>query len=138
MARTVAIWAGLLIGIGAMTATVFPVAPAVKPVVPEPSGVLAGLSRADAEILRQFHAAVADIVVRDGSAKDPVFKTVFDLRNRYRYALSMAFENTGMVGRYAGLGARLDEYLLAAVGDKDLPLTPEIRQSAAQAFTAIK
>jgi hypothetical protein len=50
----------------------------------------------------------------------------------------MAFENTGMVGRYAGLGSRLDEYLLAAVGDKDLPLTPELRQSAARAFTAIK
>jgi hypothetical protein len=43
-----------------------------------------------------------------------------------------------MVGRYAGLGQRLDEYLLLAVGDKDLPLTPELRQSAARAFAAIK
>lgn len=139
MARTVALWAGLLVGVAALaTATVLPSVPAVKPVVPEPSGILAGVSKADAEILRQFHAAMADIVVRDGSAKEPVAKTVFDLRSRYKHALSMAFENTGMVGRYAGLGGRLDDYLLAAVGDKDLPLTPELRQTAAKAFSAIK
>jgi hypothetical protein len=138
MARTVAIWAGLLIGIGAMTATVLPRKPVVNPVVPQPAGVLAGVSAADAAILHGFHAAMADIVVRDGSAKQPVCKTLFDLRARYKYALSMAFENTGMVGRYAGLGQRLDEYLLAAIGDKDLPLTQELRQQAARAFTAIK
>jgi hypothetical protein len=138
MARTVAIWAGLLIGIGAMTVTVLPRKPVVGPVVPKPSGVLEGVSPADVAILQGFHAAMADIVVRDGAAKQPVCKTLFDLRARYRNALSMAFENTGMVGRYTGLGQRLDEYLLLAVGDKDLPLTPELRQSAARAFAAIK
>lgn len=135
MARTVAIWAGLLVGIAAMTATVLP---AVKPSVPAPSSVLEGVSAGDAAILRDFHAAMADIVVRDGNAKQPVAKTVLDLRNRYRNALSMAFENTGIAGKYAGLGQRLDDYLLAAVGDKDVPLTPELRQSAAKAFAAIK
>ncbi len=138
MARTVAIWAGLLIGIGAMTVTVLPRKPVVAPDVPQPAGVLVGVSAADATILREFHAAMADIVVRDGAAKQPVCKTLFDLRARYRNALSLAFENTGMVGRYTGLGQRLDEYLLLAVGDKDLPLTPELRQSAARAFAAIK
>jgi hypothetical protein len=138
MARTIAIWAGLLIGIGAMTVNVLHIATAVRPVVPPASGILAGVSQADAAIIRSFYEAMADIVVRDGLAKEPVSKTVFDLRNRHKYALSMAFENTGMAGRYAGLGQRLDEYLIAAIGDKDLPLTPELRQSASRAFAAIK
>ena len=137
--RNVVIAIGLLLGLIGVGSSVIPVrVPVVVPPAPQPEGVLAGVSAADAAILREFHAALADIVVRDGKAKDPVAKTVFDLRNRYRHALSMAFENTGMVGRYPGLGQRLDEYLLAAVGDKDLPLTVDLRQSASQAFAAIK
>jgi hypothetical protein len=138
MARTIALWAGLLVGVAAMAASVLPVKPLVGPVVPKPEGVLAGVSASDAAILRSFYEAMADIVVRDGKAKEPSCKTVFDLRNRHKFALSMAFENTGMVGRYVGLGQRLDEYLIAAIGDKDLPLTPELRQSASRAFSAIR
>lgn len=133
--RQAVIAVGLLLGVIGVGASVLPLK-AVS--VPAPAGVLAGVGAADARIIREFHAAMADIVVRDGDAKEPVCKTVLDLRNRYRYALSMAFVNTGMVGKYAGLGDRLDAYLLAAVGDKDVPLTPELRQSAARAFAAIK
>ena len=138
--RNAVIAIGLLLGVMGVGASVLPlkVPAVVVPPAPKPQGVLAGVSSADAAILRQFHAAMADIVVRDGKAKEPVAKTVFDLRNRYRYALSMAFENTEMVGKYPGLGQRLDEYLLVAVGDKDVALTPELRQAAAQAFSAIK
>ena len=109
------------------------------PVAPEvnPSGVLAGVSRADAAVLREFYAAMADIVVRDGKAENPVSKTVFDLRARHKNALSMAFVATALVGKYPGLGDRLDQYLLQAVGNKDLPLTPDLRAAAAKAFLAI-
>lgn len=111
--------------------------PVDKPLV-VPSAILAGVSAADARLLRDFYAAMADIVVRDGTAPSPVVKTVFDLRNRHKDALQMAFVNTAMVGKYPGLGDRLDAYLLEAVGKVDATLTPELRQAASKAFAAIK
>lgn len=121
-------------GVGALKNVLKPVD---KPVV-VPSAVLAGVSSADAKQLRDFYAAMADIVVRDGAAPSPVVKTVFDLRNRHKDALQMAFVNTAMVGKYPGLGDRLDAYLLEAVGKVDATLTPELRQAASKAFAAIK
>ena len=111
--------------------------PVDRPLV-VPSAILAGVSPADAKSLRDFYAAMADIVVRDGSAAVPVVKTTFDLRNRHRDALQMAFANTSMVGKYAGLGEKLDSYLLDAIGKLDVPLTPESRRSAAKAFSDIR
>lgn len=138
MARTIILCCGLLVGVLGLGAAAFTVnVDGGKTVVPAAS-VLSGVSAADARIIRDFYLAMADIVLRDGKAKEPVVKTVIDLRNRHKHALSMAFENTGMVGRYAGLGERLDQYLLAAVGDVDVPLTPELRQAAATAFSAIQ
>lgn len=124
-------------GVGALQNLLKPVDKPVVPVV-VPSAILAGVSPADARQLRDFYAAMADIVVRDGSAQAPVVKTVFELRNRHRDALQMAFVNTSMVGKYPGLGDRLDAYLLAAVGKTDAALTPELRQAAAKAFSDIK
>ncbi len=121
-------------GVGYVQAILKPVD---KPLV-IPSAVLAGVSSADAKQLRDFYAAMADIVVRDGTAATTVVKTVFDLRARHKDALSMAFVSTEMVGKYPGLGDRLDAYLLEAVGKTDATLTPELRQSAAKAFAAIK
>lgn len=135
--RRAVIAIGLLLGVVGVGASVLPLkVPAV--VVPKPEGVLAGVSASDAAILREFYSAMADIVVRDGQAKQPACKTLFDLRNRHKFALSMAFEKTGMAGKYVGLGDRLDAYLLAAIGDKDLELTPALRESASKAFAAIK
>lgn len=107
-------------------------------VVVVPSEILAGVSSADAKQLRDFYAAMADIVVRDGKAKAPACKTTLDLRNRHQQALAMAFANTAMVGKYAGLGDRLDAYLLDAIGKTDVPLTDDVRQAAAKAFIAIR
>jgi len=121
-------------GVGALQNILKPVD---KPLV-VPSAILAGVSAADARMLRDFYAAMADIVVRDGTAPAPVVKTVFDLRNRHKDALQMAFVNTAMVGKYPGLGDRLDAYLLEAVGKVDATLTPELRQAASKAFAAIK
>ena len=134
--RSLVLSVGLLAGLAGMAAGLYRSKPPV--VVPQPAGILAGVSSADAAIIRSFYAAMADIVVRDGNAKEPVCKSAFDLRNRHKHALSMAFENTGLAGKYAGLGDRLDKYLLAAIGDKDVALTPELRQSASRAFAAIK
>lgn len=106
-------------------------------IAPAPaSSILQGVSAADAQSIREFYAAMADIVVRDGASQ--VVKTTFDLRQRHRDALAMAFIQTQMVGKYAGLGDRLDQYLLSAAGDTDVPLTPEVRQSVAKALLAIK
>lgn len=121
-------------GVGALQGILKPVD---KPVV-VPSAVLAGVSSADARQLRDFYAAMADIVVRDGFSPAPVVKTVFELRNRHKDALQMAFANTAMVGKYPGLGDRLDAYLLAAVGKTDVTLTQELRRAAAKAFSEIK
>jgi hypothetical protein len=107
-------------------------------VVVVPGEILAGVSSADAKQLRDFYAAMADIVVRDGKAKAPVCRTTLDLRSRHQQALSLAFANTAMVGKYAGLGERLDEYLLVSIGRLDIPLTADVRKAAAKAFSDIK
>ena len=107
--------------------------PVDRPVV-VPSAILAKVSNADAKQLRDFYAAMADIVLRDSQ----VVKTTFDLRNRHKDALQLAFEKTEMVGKYPGLGDRLDTYLLDAIGKLDVPLTQESRRSAAKAFAEIR
>lgn len=140
MVRKAVMAFGLLAGVVGLGAAVFTMdfESGGKPVAPAADRVLDGVSSTDSAQLRQFYAAMADIVVRDGKSKDPIIRTVFDLRNRHKHALSMAFESSAMVGKYAGLGERLDKYLLNAVGEVDLPLTTELRQSAAQAFTSIR
>jgi len=140
--RAAVIVLGLLVAAGAGGAYVVqsalrPPTPAPAP-APEPSAILAGVSKADAALLRDFYTAMADIVVRDGKAKEPVVKGTFDLRNRHQQALAMAFANTALVGKYEGLGSRLDAYLLEAIGKTDTPLTDEVRQRAAKAFSAIR
>jgi hypothetical protein len=124
-------------GLGYVLAMLKPADPVDRPVI-VPSAVLAGVSSADAKLLRDFYTAMADIVVRDGLSGDPVAKTTFDLRNRHKTALQLAFANTAMVGKYPGLGDRLDTYLLDAIGKLDVPLTPEVRKSAAKAFSEIR
>jgi len=124
-------------GLGYVLAMLKPADPVDLPVI-VPSAVLAGVSSADAKLLRDFYTAMADIVVRDGLSGDPVAKTTFDLRNRHKTALQLAFANTAMVGKYPGLGDRLDTYLLDAIGKLDVPLTPEVRKSAAKAFSDIR
>jgi hypothetical protein len=124
-------------GLGYVLAILKPSDPVDRPVI-VPSAVLAGVSSADAKQLRDFYAAMAEIVVRDGVSASPVVKTTFDLRNRHKDALQSAFANTAMVGKYPGLGERLDSYLLDAIGKLDVPLTPESRRSAAKAFSDIR
>ena len=105
---------------------------------PVSSALLAGLSKQDAQSMRDFYQAMSDVVARDGVSSPAVVKTTSDLRTRHRDALSMAFAGTSMVGKYPGLGERLDKYLLEAVGDTDAPMTAAMRESAARAFAAIK
>lgn len=112
--------------------------PLPSPLAPEAAGLLEGVARADAANLRAFYEAMADIVVRDGASKTPVVATTGDLRNRHEYALSMAFVNTGMVGKYPGLGAKLDAHLLEAIGSTDVPLDAALREKAARAFLTVK
>lgn len=141
-ARIAVIAVGLLVGLGGAAANLLSVVlkPPAKPDVPLviPSQILAGVSAADAALLRDFYAGMADIVVRDGLSAPPSVKTTFDLRNRHKQALEMAFAHTAMVGKYEGLGGRLDEYLLKAIGNLDIPLTAESRKAAAKAFSEIK
>lgn len=139
MVRSVVLTCGLLAGVAGLGAAVLTTDfEKVRPPSPVVSMVLDGVSSQDARLIKDFYSAMADVVVRDGKAKEPVCRTVFDLKNRHAFALSMAFEKTGMEGKYAGLGQKLDKYLLAAVGDTDAALTPELRESAAKAFLAIQ
>lgn len=135
MARIAVIVVALLVGAGGLTSQ-FVRLPVPSPY--QPDGILAGVSSADAKQIRDFYAAMADIVVRDGLSSDPVVKTTFELRHKHAQALAVAFASTGLAGKYAGLGDRIDQYLLKAIGDTDQPLTPELRQKSAQAFAAIK
>lgn len=138
MVRNLVLACGLAAGVAGLIGAAFTVQVDGRPAVVKPERILAGVSSADARLILDFYEAMADVVVRDGRSASPVCKTVFDLRNRHAFALAMAFEKTGMEGKYVGLGQRLDRYLLDAVGDVDVPLTPELRASAAKAFAAIK
>lgn len=136
--RPVLIAALLALALAAGGVSVVGVPKVPVPVVPDAQGILAGVSRADAANLRAFYEAMADIVVRDGSGGKPAVASTLELRVRHEYALRMAFAHTGMVGKYPGLGDRLDAYLLDAIGSTDVPLTPAIREKAARAFLAVK
>ena len=132
---------GMLVAFGGAVMSVLPniTVPAVVPDVgPEASTVLAGVAAADRRQFKDFYAAIAEIVVRDGVNPQPEIKSVFDLRNRHRSALVLAFGATSMSGKYKGLGDRLDQYLLLAIGDTDVALTPELRAAASKAFLSIK
>jgi hypothetical protein len=133
--RVAVIAGGLVLGLASFGGKYLPV-----PVVPAPaaSAILDGVSAADARSLRDFYGAMADIVVRDGKSASPVCTTTFDLRNRHKQALQLAFASTGIVGKYPSLGDKLDAYLLQAVGSLDVPLTAENREAAAKAFASIR
>ena len=128
----------LLVGLAAGGASFLDGLKIPAPVVPQPAGILAGVSRSDAAQLRAFYAAMSDIVVRDGSSPEPEVKGTLDLRNRHRSALKLAFANTGMVGKYPGLGDRLDAHLLQAIGETDVPLDQALRARAAKAFAQVE
>lgn len=134
--RTAIIAAALTVGVLGLGSKLLK--PAVVPAPVQPANLLAGMSASDAAEYRAFFGAVAEMVERDGKSTQPVLTTTFDLRNRYRQALKLAFENTGLVGRYPGFGARLDEYELRAIGAADNQLTTEERTKAANAFRAIR
>ncbi|NBV87917.1 MAG: hypothetical protein EBR88_00105 [Betaproteobacteria bacterium] len=127
---------GLALGLASFGRNYLP--PSLPVPAPAPASILDGLSAADARAMRDFYAALADIVARDGKAAEPVCKTTYDLRNRHKQALQMAFGFTSIVGKYPGLGDKLDAYLLQHVGSLDVPLTPEVREAAAKAFAAIR
>lgn len=122
------------IGAGAVAA----VLPAVPTPSPHAAVVLVGVSSADAKQIQAFYSALGDIVVRDGSQAQPLIPSVFALRELHRKALVLAFVNTQMVGKYPSLGQALDDYLLSAVGDTDIPLTPDLRGLASQKLKAIR
>lgn len=137
--RLTIIVVGLLVGLGSAAVQVLPKPAVVVPdSKPDASSILSGVSAADRRQFLDFYAAMGDIVLRDGASVDPVCKSVFDLRNRHRHALWLAFGATNMVGKYTGLGDRLDAHLLAAIGDTDVALTPDLRKAASKAFSAIK
>lgn len=135
-ARTAIVAAGLAVGLLGLASKVTKPSPVPAPV--QPATVLVGVSQEDAALYRRFFDAVAEMVERDGRSTEPVLKTTFDLRNRYRQALKLAFEGTPLAGKYPGLGARLDEYELRALGAADNPLTLEERKKCADALRAIR
>lgn len=135
--RTAAVAVGLTLGVlGLGQRLLKPRAPVPAPV--QPAYILTDVSAADAAEYRKFFAAVAEQVERDGRSQDPVCRTTFDLRNRYRHALKLAFENTPLAGKYPGLGAKLDAYMLQAIGGVDNPLTTDERAKTAAALRAIR
>jgi len=134
--RTAVIAFGIAIGVMGLVSNRLRPAPAPAPV--PASGLLARMTAADAAQYRQFFAAVADVVERDGKSQKPVLATMFDLRNRYKQALQMVFQGTPLIGKYPGFGAELDAYELQALGALDTPLTAEERAKAASALRAIR
>jgi hypothetical protein len=134
----VAILLAISLATGGLSVIKPPSGPAPAPTPQPATGLLDGVSRADAANLRAFYEAMADIVVRDGSTSKPVSNSTGDLRNRHENALRMAFAATGMVGKYPGLGEKLDAHLLEAIGSTDLPLDAALRDKAARAFLSVK
>lgn len=83
--------------------------------------------------LASFYRDFADIIERDSE----IIKTTGHIREANRRAGMLMFQKTSMKGKYPGLAEKVDSALMEVLGNKDVSLTPELRQKAVEIFRAL-
>lgn len=91
------------------------------------------MEQKDAAKAAKFFLDFADVISRD----DSVLKTTADIREGYIRAETLMLQRTDMVGKYPGFGQVKDNILAETLGLDRLPLTPEKRSKAVEAFKAM-
>ncbi len=120
--------------------------PDASPVLPKPTDewartvepIRATLAKApERKRLGLFYAAFADVVARDGQAADKAtLTTVADLVALNERAGKLAFQQTGVQGKYPGLAKQIDDALRVGWGD-NAPLDAAKRARAVECLRAV-
>jgi len=111
--------------------------PKPSPVVLEPSDemkeLVSKVEQVEDKELVGFYLAFADLVSRDSE----VIQTTGQIRTAHSRAGRLAFQKTGIQGKYPGLAEAIDEALMKSIGKKNQNLTDELRAKAVETFKAI-
>jgi hypothetical protein len=120
------------------------VSPAPSPAPDRPSDALATAVAPVAAILKEspedgrrlaaFYLALSDVIARD---EGRLIQTTAHLRELNRRAGLLAFQQTGIDGKHAGLAEAIDKALADQVGLANVPLDADKRKRALAAFSAL-
>ena len=102
---------------------------AVQPVV-----ALLKNHRDDGRRLSALYMAMADVIARD---QDGIIQTTAQLRELHRRAGLLAFQRTGIAGKYPGLAEAIDKVLADHIGLEVTPMDAARRTKAVDAFRAL-
>lgn len=94
---------------------------------------LRNASDADKAKVREFYAAMADVVGRD----DRYIQSVGKFRDIHAAALDLAFDKTELKGKYVGLDVAIDDTLVAAIGLDNVALAGEKKAALVKALKGI-
>jgi len=114
-----------------------PAAPVVVP-HPEVAGLAKQMTATDRAALRETYAILSRSIAANPET-DPVFPDTASVRRAHRAALLAVWRGVlgNEPGKYAGLREGLEGYLTNALGDADVPLTPELQARVAKTFLNI-
>lgn len=91
---------------------------------------------ADRAYYSSFYHALEQVVDRDGLRTQPVIDTTEKFARFQAGSLDLAIDQKN-VGKYEGLGRRIDNVFKAALGDDVQAITPEVREKLKAACAAI-
>ena len=117
--------------------------PVPTPVVPTPVVVdgpsdemkqlVAAIEPISEPELAELYNDFADVIARDTE----VIKTTGHIRECHTRSGRLMFQETGIQERTPGLGEKVDAAIGAAIGMKNVPLTPELRARAVEVMKAL-
>lgn len=89
----------------------------------------------DASSMAYFYSDIADTISRDSTTK--LLKTTEQIRQLNITAGTLMFQQTGVKGRYPGLGTEIDKVLATSIGLDIVDITDTKRIDIVNAFKAI-
>lgn len=107
----------------------------VKPVV----RVVREMSITDRLWLQTIYTSAAKVLRKDGLEASPVVDNTESLRKVHVSILSFVWKGLAEnePGKYVGLAEAISEAMTETIGREQRPMTPEIRERAAETFEAI-
>ena len=89
--------------------------------------------------LRTIYQSAANVTRRDGEQDEPLMQNTESLREVHVSILKFVWKSlaNNEPGKYEGLAEAVSDVITHAVGKENRPLTPDVRERAAEAFEAI-
>jgi hypothetical protein len=88
----------------------------------------------DGAKLAEFYSALADVIQRD---QGRVVQTTKELRELHRRAGLLAFQRTGIEGKYPGLSEAIEKVLADQIGLDNVALDPAKQEASQKTFKAL-